>query len=1422
MTKTFFVGALLAACSFTADAQVTMHIDALKRGPMTSPYQYGLFFEEINHAGDGGLYAELVRNRNFAEGLDGWSSVGGATLSLENEQTLNEAQAQYLKLNITGASASSPKGVANEGFWGMGVVKDSTYHVSLFARGDKRFNGKIIVRLMSQSGTTTLATATAEGKVKSGEWNKLTATLVATATDGKAQLQVVAEADGNLDIDVVSAFPYTWKGRDNGLRPDLAQLLYDTHPSFLRFPGGCYVEGEGSYEQTFQWKKTLGPIENRPGHRNQNWRYWSSDGLGYHEYLQLCEDLGAAPMFVINIGLGHGYSFPVNELQFLIDDALDAIEYANGDATTTWGAVRAAAGHPEPFNMKFIEIGNENYNGGANDYPERYIQFYNAIHERYPELTIIGNVEAWGTDNPTWRNKWPVDLLDEHYYRTFAWMKSNYNKYDAYPRTMHIYNGEYAANSGDWGKYGNLNSALGEAIYALGMERNSDVCKLASFAPIFTHEMDPRWAYDMIHFNAAQHFVTPSYWVQQLLPHNLGKQNLLWTETGNQTEAVAATARVGLGSWLSGVTYDDLTVTDLEGNSLAADDFSNGMANWTNGHGNWAVTNGALTQTSQDENCTSVLNVDLHGGHYIYKVRARKDNGNEGFLIMFNVRDGQNYMWWNIGGWGNTKLAVENCVDGGKSTVAEKNGRIETGQWYDIEIRVDGADISCKLDGNEIHHFTLPTERELYQSVQIDDETGEMIVKVVNPTGHDTQLRLNVANMRMTSATVVRLTSTNGTDENSMEQPEKVKPQPVVSVDPNEELTIPAYSLNIFRIQTADAAPYSTPRYEAYEREDANKAAYLYAHMHTTEEKTCYALSRNGDYWYDLFNSGEAFDARQFTETGGMRDAFVLRTENDQFILAGTDMTSRLGWTSNHKMTFMASNDLVHWDRQLSIDLETPENLAALGLDNADQMTAAWAPQVIYDPVTKKYVVYYSVGFPDRHRIYYSLMNEDLTGWTTPRVFYDPGFDVIDADIVWNDVDKQYTMVFKREGDRALSMATATHLVPQAGEDTGSCQWQLINDFGIDEPGQSIEAPSQFRMIGQTKWRLGYEKYSGGYNYRIMDLDEHGMNPANRKDMRGTVKPQHGSFVKLTSSEFDYLEMWEQLVNKLGELRPVAQATGNEEANAAVAKADDALNNGRETFAQNEQAMREALQAVEAALANLQNITQSLLDDARNGKPTDLTLLINNADFSKGDQGWTRNPGFTQANGRVAEYYNTTFDFYQTLNLPAGVYTLGAQAFYRYGGWAQALPKHNDGSEQLLATLYASGDKLQGNAEEPVKSLFDESATGYTGNPYTYPDNVAQADEAFNVNGFYHNTLRFTVSEEGPVSIGIKKSESKGSDWCCFDNFTLNYLGKTDAVKAPRMGAKKKAKSYEISGMPAKEQAHSHHIIIENGKKQVR
>lgn len=826
-------------CTGTSFAQVSMTLDATQRGPMTSPYQYGLFFEEINHAGDGGLYAELIRNRSF-EDSDlpvNWFAVGNTHLNIIRIGLLNKAQNQALQVVFPSASKKNPEGLANEGFWGMKFVKDSTYHLSFWAKAIKgNFTNHLIALLQSSDGHTVCGQTLVIGKIGK-VWTKLSATIKATGNSDNGHFVLLSSSKGTLDLDVVSLFPYTWKNRPNGLRPDLAQLLEDTHPRFLRFPGGCYVEGKENYDNAFQWKKTIGRIEDRPGHQNLNWGYRVSDGLGFDEFLQLCEDMKAAPLFVVNVGLGHGYVIPLNQVDTLVSNTMDAIEYANGPVTSKWGSIRAKNGHPAPYNLKFIEVGNENYQNvskgsQSDDYPERYFKFYSAIKAKYPSIQIIGNVEAWGTDHPSWRNHYPVDLQDEHYYRSFDWMRHNYRKYDTCNRNIHVYNGEYAANNaGTYGRYGDMNSALGEAIYMLGMERNSDVCSMASFAPIFTNVHNPAWPYDMIHFDAAQSFCTPSYYVQKLMPEYLGKQNLLWTETGNIKSCVNTLNQVGVGTWNTQASYKDFSVTGESLNvSGSVKFFKNSKRtkgtnkkklisfsitpqilsankSWKDLSGLWKVDEGMRQETANMEKCLSVNDQRINTQHYVYSLKARKDGGKEGFLVLFNYKDAKNYVWWNVGGWRNTSNGIEICKDGATYTISSSRGSVEENKWYDLKVDVNGDSIKCYINGKLTNSAVLPVDQLLYQSVQIDETNGKMILKVVNPDAQSRSLNMNYKNMDVMSGQVLRYEGKKGTDENTIENPYHVVPGKMMTVKDVYHLNIPAFSLNFYTFNISNIAP---------------------------------------------------------------------------------------------------------------------------------------------------------------------------------------------------------------------------------------------------------------------------------------------------------------------------------------------------------------------------------------------------------------------------------------------------------------------------------------------------------------------------------------------------------------------------------------------------------------------------------------
>jgi len=800
-----FCGALMA----NSQAQVTLNVDAGQRGPAIGDRHYGLFFEEINHAGDGGLYAELIQNRSFednASAPDSWETVGNASVSLTTADLLNEAQGHALQVEM----AFAGDGVRNEGYWGINVVNGRTYKLTFWAKSTSSYKGTLTAALQTKDKASLGSTDIAVDLTT--EWTKLTAEITATgdATDGWFSL--TGSDAGVICLDVVSLFPPTYKNRDNGCREDLAKMLEVMKPAFVRFPGGCYVEGysDGTNNNRFEWKKTIGPIEERSGHRNQNWGYNVTDGFGFHEMLQLTEDLGAEPLFVVNMGMGHGWVEDYGNIDEYIQEALDAIEYCNGDVTTTWGALRAKNGHPEPFNLRLMEIGNENYNytstsnsDQSDHYAERYEQFRKAIKAKYPEVMLIGNVEAWSTDTPSWRNAYPVDAVDEHYYRNPSWFINQYNKYDNYSRTSHkVYVGEYAVTS-DFGTNGHLNAAIGEAVYMLGMENNSDVCIMNSYAPIFVNENNYNWKPDMIRFNSYTSFGTPSYYVQQLFPNNVGKQNVKWTEENNSS---LTSGKLGLSTWSTKATFDNMKVTDASGNVIFSDDFSTTKSEWTSNGGSWTVADGVLTQSDAAmQGKLYVCNVDP-GESYTYEVEATKTKGAEGFLIAFNYQDSKNYCWWNIGGWNNAQHGVEMCSNGTKTTLVSATGSLNTNQTYKIKIVVNGSNVKCYLDDALIHDFSLPVSRKVYVSSNIDDEAGKLYMKIVNPGSTAQTANINLSHASVTGGSAVVLTSTNGTDENDLANPTNVSPKETTLNVSGKAFTYeaPAYSVNILRLDVTD------------------------------------------------------------------------------------------------------------------------------------------------------------------------------------------------------------------------------------------------------------------------------------------------------------------------------------------------------------------------------------------------------------------------------------------------------------------------------------------------------------------------------------------------------------------------------------------------------------------------------------------
>ncbi len=805
-----------ASAVLAAEATATLTVDAARPGPRISPMLWGIFFEDINLSADGGLYPELVRNRSFedSEKPEHWTLVttgsAKAQIAVDDTKPLNPVNRRSLKLAVADGKAS----LVNEGYWGMAVVKGDSYRLSLSARAADGFRGPIAVALRSKSGAT-LAEGTIDGLT--ADWKSFSLDLKACATDPQAKLVLNVEQPGTVWLDMVSLLPKkTWKG--HGLRPDLAEMLAGLRPAFVRFPGGCWVEGD-EMKFAYRWKLTIGDPSERVPLWNL-WKYFATHGLGFHEYLVMCEDLGAEPLFVINVGMSHRENVPMDKMHQWVQDALDAIEYANGPVTSRWGAVRAKAGHSKPFGLKYMEIGNEN---GGPAYQERYPLFYDAIKKRHPEIQLVADV-------PT--EKRPADIVDEHYYSNPEFFMVQSDRYDKYPRNgPKIYVGEYAVTQ-DCGK-GNLKGALGEAAFMTGMERNSDVVVMSSYAPLLVNANHRSWNPDLIVFDSSRVYGIPSYYAQKMFAESRGDVVLPLTVACPAVKESPARGAIGVGTWHTQAEFKDIRVT-RGGKTLLACDFADGTKGWRLLSGDWKTEGGALRQNSLADNVRAVAG-DKSWDDYTYSLKARKLGGAEGFLILFRVRNDHEKAWWNLGGWGNVRHAIEL----GGTVSNSVPGRIETGRWYDIRIELQGGNIKCYLDGKLIHDITSPSIKSLYASAsravrgspdpahraieglrkrqetsgQADGgvgrpspSAGEIILKVVNVASADqtTDVKLQGVGPMEATGSLTVLTSASPTDENSLEEPTKVAPvtRSIAVAGPTFRHTFPAHSISVLRVKT--------------------------------------------------------------------------------------------------------------------------------------------------------------------------------------------------------------------------------------------------------------------------------------------------------------------------------------------------------------------------------------------------------------------------------------------------------------------------------------------------------------------------------------------------------------------------------------------------------------------------------------------
>ncbi|MBL0739823.1 alpha-L-arabinofuranosidase C-terminal domain-containing protein [Chryseolinea lacunae] len=819
----------------------TIIVDAAKTGAPVSKELHGIFFEEISHGGEGGLYAELIQNRGFEESripegctldsgfiipprtphfgsekVSDWkmpfeaksdypawtlTTGGGATgkISLDLSDPLYKENPRSLKVEVTRLGKTGKVAVVNEGFWGINVQQGETYALTFYTR-TQNYTGNITARLVGGDGKT-LGEKVFEN-VNSKDWKKLTATLRADATDAKATFQLSFSKPGKVWLDFVSLFPTkTFKGRQNGLRADLAQYLADLKPAFVRWPGGCFVEGI-STQSAPNWKRSLGPVEQRSGTYSP-WGYWSSDGLGYHEFLQFCEDIGAKAMYVFNCGVAcemrSGVYVEDKDVTPIITDILHAIEYAIGPKESEWGALRAKNGHPEPFPLHYVEVGNEQV---GEKYAKRFNVFYDAIKARYPQLQVVAAMGIAHLSKPTIATISKMDMADEHAYKAAGWAMAYADWYDKYERKdWKLYVGEYACNSGVG--TGNMTAALNDATFILGMERNSDLITMSSYAPLLENVHDTDWPVNLIRFDEAKSFARISYYTIKMLNENKATVNLA-TNVNVPVDASKPffEGGIGLSTWDTQAEYKDIEIVK-DGNVLYKSESLKGQ-DWNFEGGEWSAQNNMLTQTKDGPWPLAVLK-EKSFDRYVLKLKARKTGGYNAFMIPFAFRDNQNYLRAHIGAWLNKVAAFETVTKGADAIVSQPvrlEKPVELNRWYDIELRVNNTNVECFLDGKLLMMYTKPLD--FFGIAGRDEQTHEVVIKLVNATNTSRKVSLRINNTSLESnGKAIVISSSSPDDENSFEQPRQFVPQEDVvrNVASEFEYSCKPWSTTVLRLK---------------------------------------------------------------------------------------------------------------------------------------------------------------------------------------------------------------------------------------------------------------------------------------------------------------------------------------------------------------------------------------------------------------------------------------------------------------------------------------------------------------------------------------------------------------------------------------------------------------------------------------------
>lgn len=748
---------------------------------------FGLFFEDLNHAADGGMYAELVQNRSFEycevdhpqyHGLTAWEKSGGCVWEVRTGEPLHPENRHYLHVE-----AQAGDWIANSGYnTGIYVEEGKSYDFSLWVRCAQDVRVRIEAAVKTREGECICAEGSFEAA--GGEWKKYELTVKAAQTTWEGRLFLTFPDGGCCEIDMVSLFPKdTFRGRKNGMRTDIAQALCEMKPKFVRFPGGCLTHtgslDENARDSMYRWKRTLGSVEERPARRN-NWGYNQTFGIGYYEYFLFCEDIGAKPLPVLPGGFNPhtGEGAPLSEIGVWVQEALDLIEFANGGADTYWGKIRADLGHEKPFGLEYIAIGNEEIGDG---FFERYPYFHQAIREKYPEIKIINSAGPFAVGEgyeAGWASarKYGSDLIDEHYYSSPEWFLANMHHYEDYDeKGPKVFLGEYAS----WGN--TYYNALVEAAYMTHLERSKAV-GLACYAPMLCNVGYVNWKPDMLWFDNHRILKTPNYYVQKLFMEHQGTQEIAF-EMAGLDEVIPLIEKDRLigeiaiaGNDVAGSVWD-VSVTDAEG----------GVAEH-------------IPDFNVDTDNAEHILTKTDCGHFVLEFSFRRRAGRKGLKISFGRTDEKNYLQWEFGGWDNWDCNVNSVENGRGSVISHRIFHVEDKE-YRLRLEVDGCHIRTWVNGEKYNDtvYRLPELEELYVAASKDGESGRTIVKAVNLTGEAKRVLVRLDGDAKRKARAVCLKGHGLGEENTFEEPDKIVPvEEVLAISGNEaEYVFEAHSFTV-------------------------------------------------------------------------------------------------------------------------------------------------------------------------------------------------------------------------------------------------------------------------------------------------------------------------------------------------------------------------------------------------------------------------------------------------------------------------------------------------------------------------------------------------------------------------------------------------------------------------------------------------